>query len=53
MLRLRAGFAGTALIGAIWAAANLTDDGGLLLGVCIAMVGLIGHGAIDWICDDE
>lgn len=53
MTRLRVGFLLTTLMGALWATVGLfsrTDgDVQLLAGVCVAMLGIIGTGAVDWL----
>jgi hypothetical protein len=49
--RVRVGFFLTILLGAMWASAGLfaPTDTEFLTGTLVAMVGLIGLGATDWI----
>lgn len=48
--RLRVGFTLTILLGAMWATTGLfATDAELLTGVVVAMIGVIGLGAVDWV----
>lgn len=49
MNRLRIGFSLTIMLGAIWAAAGLFDSLTQFgVGVAVAMIGVIGYGAVDY-----